>query len=285
MSLSDVSRPETPPPPESTTMDVDGVAVNGAKIDLDAKPALDVDMELKPALVNGDNKAELGTEPPAPIDPPNPSRPTLSEPKASPPFDPPKPEKPSLADLFDDEPPRSRGGSARADRRGVRFDLPDEAGPSSPRSRSRSRSPYSSPTSPHSHGTSRETTPNGTEVLAHDGARRKVARGRRRTDSPAVPVGPPLIADLPLAWEPALETFESLDRCVYERKDLGLSREQDEMMVCDCSFDPGAYPTPFTVPCPHHNIELLDLISPSLWTPCSLLGVYPARYVAWCGAG
>ena len=35
------------------------------------------------------------------------------------------------------------------------------------------------------------------------------------------------------------ETFETLEKCVYERKDLGLSREQDEMMICDCVYDRG----------------------------------------------
>ncbi len=50
-------------------------------------------------------------------------------------------------------------------------------------------------------------------------------------------VMPPLIDQLPVAWDEAHETFEVLERCVYETKKLGLSREQDEMMVCDCMFD------------------------------------------------
>ncbi|ORX40448.1 hypothetical protein BD324DRAFT_658455 [Kockovaella imperatae] len=49
--------------------------------------------------------------------------------------------------------------------------------------------------------------------------------------------GPMLVNHLPVAWEEAHETFVELERCVYERKDLGLSREQDEMMVCDCVYD------------------------------------------------
>lgn len=53
------------------------------------------------------------------------------------------------------------------------------------------------------------------------------------------PPPPALVGDLPLAWDDALDTFEQLERCVYERKDMGLSREQDEMMVCDCVYDPG----------------------------------------------
>ncbi|TXT15823.1 hypothetical protein VHUM_00326 [Vanrija humicola] len=61
-------------------------------------------------------------------------------------------------------------------------------------------------------------------------------RGRRRERTPPPP--PRLIDDLPDAWDAAHATFENLERCVYERKDLGLSREQDEMMVCDCVYDP-----------------------------------------------
>lgn len=48
---------------------------------------------------------------------------------------------------------------------------------------------------------------------------------------------PPLIDQLPVAWDEAHETFEVLEKCVYETKRLGLSREQDEMMICDCSLD------------------------------------------------
>ncbi|WWC64819.1 uncharacterized protein I303_107433 [Kwoniella dejecticola CBS 10117] len=49
--------------------------------------------------------------------------------------------------------------------------------------------------------------------------------------------GPILIDDLPLAWDEAYETYQNLDKCHYETKNLGLSREQDEMMVCDCVYD------------------------------------------------
>ncbi|WOO81021.1 Histone-lysine N-methyltransferase, H3 lysine-36 specific [Vanrija pseudolonga] len=64
--------------------------------------------------------------------------------------------------------------------------------------------------------------------------------GRRRERTPPPP--PRLIDDLPDAWDDAHATFEDLERCVYERKDLGLSREQDEMMVCDCVYDPACGP-------------------------------------------
>ena len=50
-------------------------------------------------------------------------------------------------------------------------------------------------------------------------------------------VKPIIIDHLPTAWEEAHETFDALERCIYERKDLGLSNEQDEMMVCDCVYD------------------------------------------------
>ena len=61
-----------------------------------------------------------------------------------------------------------------------------------------------------------------------------VKREKAKKDGPP----PPQIIDhLPQAWDEAHQTFDTLERCVYERKDLGLSREQDEMMVCDCVYD------------------------------------------------
>ena len=59
-------------------------------------------------------------------------------------------------------------------------------------------------------------------------------RGKKAAAPPVIPV---LIDQLPDAWDAAHETFDALERCVYERKDMGLSNEQDEMMVCDCVFD------------------------------------------------
>lgn len=58
---------------------------------------------------------------------------------------------------------------------------------------------------------------------------------KKKTSSPPPP--PTLVPQLPVAWDEAHQTFETLEKCVYERKDLGLSREQDEMMVCDCVYD------------------------------------------------
>jgi len=91
-------------------------------------------------------------------------------------------------------------------------------GPDYDRSRSRSRSRTGSP------GRERST---------------KAERGQTGKSSSSTPAraGPILIDDLPTAWDEAHETFTSLEKCVYERKDLGLSRESDEMMVCDCVFD------------------------------------------------
>jgi hypothetical protein len=48
---------------------------------------------------------------------------------------------------------------------------------------------------------------------------------------------PPLIADLPTAWDEAHESFAVLEKCVYESKRMGASKEQDEMMVCDCVYN------------------------------------------------
>lgn len=59
----------------------------------------------------------------------------------------------------------------------------------------------------------------------------------RQSRKKSPPPPPRLCLDLPTAWDEAHETFEVLERCVYERKELGLSREQDDMMVCDCVFD------------------------------------------------
>lgn len=70
------------------------------------------------------------------------------------------------------------------------------------------------------------------------GSARRGGAGRKKA-SVTPPPPPKLIDDLPLAWDAAHETFETLERCVYETKRLGLSREQDEMMVCDCVWDRG----------------------------------------------
>lgn len=67
------------------------------------------------------------------------------------------------------------------------------------------------------------------------GTPRKNGPGRKGKET--VPFVPPLIAGLPNAWDEAHESFEVLERCVYESKKMGASREQDEMMVCDCLFD------------------------------------------------
>jgi hypothetical protein len=64
---------------------------------------------------------------------------------------------------------------------------------------------------------------------------RRKKKGTSRTPPPK----PALVDHLPVAWDEAHESFGTLEKCVYEHKTLGLSREQDEMMVCDCVYDRG----------------------------------------------
>lgn len=68
-------------------------------------------------------------------------------------------------------------------------------------------------------------------------AKPTISRSLSKKKIKTPPPPPQLIDDLPAAWDAAHETFDTLERCVYERKDLGQSHEQDEMMVCDCVFD------------------------------------------------
>ncbi|ODO05535.1 hypothetical protein I350_04586 [Cryptococcus amylolentus CBS 6273] len=66
-------------------------------------------------------------------------------------------------------------------------------------------------------------------------------KGGKKSATPEVK--PVLIDDLPSAWDEAHETFSTLEKCVYERKDIGLTKENNEMMVCDCTwskYDPDA---------------------------------------------
>ena len=78
---------------------------------------------------------------------------------------------------------------------------------------------------------SRSTSPN----VKDEGRRSSGTRMKEEED--VKPTGPIIIDDLPTAWDEAHETFVTLEKCVYERKDMGQSKESDEMMVCDCSFD------------------------------------------------
>lgn len=99
----------------------------------------------------------------------------------------------------------------------------DEGGPSSSRP----------PTPPRGSGPSSRSQSAGLGPRDEDTPRRAGGRVKKEKEAFA----PPLIDQLPQAWDEAHETFEVLERCVYETKKLGLSREQDEMMVCDCIFD------------------------------------------------
>jgi hypothetical protein len=71
------------------------------------------------------------------------------------------------------------------------------------------------------------------------GPSRPPLHGRQssRKKAAAVEHKPMMVDDLPMAWDEAHATFTALDKCVYETKGLGLSREQDDMMVCDCVYD------------------------------------------------
>ena len=122
-----------------------------------------------------------------------------------------------------------------------------EAGPSSPRIvKEESKPPLdalfradSPPVRPPKNEPSRSPSP-APEDVKPDVEDRKAPNGRRKkgaNGAAAQPFRPVLIDHLPVAWDAAHETFESLEKCVYERKDLGLTKEQDEMMVCDCVYD------------------------------------------------
>ncbi|WRT70012.1 uncharacterized protein IL334_007005 [Kwoniella shivajii] len=77
----------------------------------------------------------------------------------------------------------------------------------------------------------------GEEDLKPRTHKSKKSKSTSHSTIPKINNGPLLIDDLPIAWDEAHETFDSLDKCHYESKNLGLSREQDEMMVCDCIYD------------------------------------------------
>ncbi|OCF43734.1 histone-lysine N-methyltransferase, H3 lysine-36 specific [Kwoniella heveanensis CBS 569] len=84
----------------------------------------------------------------------------------------------------------------------------------------------------HTHNLTRDSTPSSSATAGAKRGRKSV----KATPTPA-PAGPQLIDELPEAWDEAHETFEALEKCHYEVKSLGLSKEQDEMMVCDCVWD------------------------------------------------
>lgn len=67
---------------------------------------------------------------------------------------------------------------------------------------------------------------------------RPFKKTRARKESPP-PFKPTLITHLPNADAEARETYVDLERCLYEKKYLGLSNQQEEMMVCDCVHEKG----------------------------------------------
>ncbi|KAL7424574.1 histone methyltransferase set2 [Cryptotrichosporon argae] len=104
---------------------------------------------------------------------------------------------------------------------------------------------------------SRARSPDPPSRAPEPSSSRKPARKKKA----ATPPLRQLIGGLPDAWAPAHATFEALDKCVYERKDLGLSREQDEMMVCDCVWDRD---DPHADPCGSHS----DCINRAIFIEC-----------------
>ena len=54
-----------------------------------------------------------------------------------------------------------------------------------------------------------------------------------------LPVNPILIADLPVAEEAALATFERLPSNIYQNASIGKAYGNDEGTSCDCQFVSG----------------------------------------------
>jgi hypothetical protein len=95
-------------------------------------------------------------------------------------------------------------------------------GPNSP-PRAKNELPFTPPRSP-----STSPGPSRSPLNGRQSSRKKAAAMEHK---------PMMVDDLPVAWDEAHATFTALDKCVYETKGLGLSREQDDMMVCDCVYD------------------------------------------------
>jgi histone-lysine N-methyltransferase SETD2 len=51
--------------------------------------------------------------------------------------------------------------------------------------------------------------------------------------------GPQFIGHLPRAEDTAMKTFIELSDNIYQYKTLGLSRQTEEGLTCDCSYKPG----------------------------------------------
>ena len=71
----------------------------------------------------------------------------------------------------------------------------------------------------------------------------KPSFSRRRTQPE--PISRIFIKDLPNAEHEALSTFSELRENDFQAKGLGRSNQQEEMMVCDCTFDEGELRTLF----------------------------------------
>ncbi|KAF8578887.1 SET domain-containing protein [Ramaria rubella] len=66
---------------------------------------------------------------------------------------------------------------------------------------------------------------------------------RDTTSTPSTPTprpsGPQLIGHLPRAEDAAMKTFSKLSDNAYQYKTLGRSRQAEESLTCDCSYEPG----------------------------------------------
>ncbi|KAF8316408.1 SET domain-containing protein [Clavulina sp. PMI_390] len=62
-----------------------------------------------------------------------------------------------------------------------------------------------------------------------------------RKSTPAVPVNPIYIPELPRAEEDAFKTFERIPGNTYQNASLGRAPGQDEGTACDCQFVPGMF--------------------------------------------
>ncbi len=61
--------------------------------------------------------------------------------------------------------------------------------------------------------------------------------GRKKKEAP---IGvTQFIHHLPRAEKEALQEFEVLEHNSFQYKSLGRSGQQEDMMICDCVFDPG----------------------------------------------
>lgn len=84
-----------------------------------------------------------------------------------------------------------------------------------------------------SHSCSTSSSPNGKDRKS--GKKNRNGETTRATQ---------LISHLPRVEEDALTTFDVLSENTFEKKTLGRSNQQEDMMICDCVFNPSESPPP-----------------------------------------